>query len=95
MDNETAYHLQIYREETVKFVNKAIEMYEDGETGVEGCVEQYCEFLDIEQSFGEEAVRIYMIEEAVGHGIPRAVAEGKMSLRDFFSQEYINRQVGR
>ena len=92
--DETAYYQRLYRDECVKFVESAIERYEDGETGVHGCVEQYCELFDIEQEFGERALEIYMVETAVSHGIPRAVAEGKASLRDYFSRDYIKKQVG-
>jgi len=70
-----------YITECVRFVERATDMYEDGETGVHGCVEQYCKLHDIEVEFGERAVKIYMIEKAVEHGIPRAVAEGKEKLK--------------
>ena len=31
----------------------------------------------------------YLYNEAISHGIPRSVVDGKTSLKDHFSQEYI------
>ena len=82
--------------EKIEIVVNALKEYYDGPEGlsINECVEEYCTYnailLDV-----DEAVHLYQVEEAVSHGIPRPVAEGKAKLTDYFSQEYIDHMTGR
>lgn len=64
----------------------------DGETPTSVLFKCYCRDNGISNAVGMEAYRHYMILEAMSHGIPRSVAEGKDKLTDYFSQTYIDEQ---
>lgn len=73
-----------------KSIIKNAQQYEDGTLGLTQCVERYCEEHDVALNLGYEAVDWYMAQEALSHGIPASVVQGKAKLRDYFSEEYIN-----
>ena len=69
--------------------------YADYDVSWSECIERYCEDNNIPQEIGDQAYHIYLRREAISHGIPASVVDGKTKLTDHFSQEYINEQCGR
>lgn len=78
-----------------QITKEAVSMYEDGEVGIDRCVQLYCEKYSIDEITCEAIIRVYKIEAAVSYGIPRSVAEGKTKLKDHFSQDYIDYMCNR
>ena len=85
--------------DAIELVDKACDIYSDGETEVHQCVFLYLRSLgwseDSAEHGADENYGLWFIEEAVSHGIPRSVAEGKAKLSDHFSKDYINWKCNR
>jgi hypothetical protein len=64
--------------------------YEDGELGMNGCIEHYCQDNDISDEICWQAQIRAFTQGALSAGIPIPVIQGKRTLRDYFSQDYIN-----
>ena len=58
-----------------------------------------CHKVEVDEDWAEKICEAchkeWIINEAVSHGIPRSVAEGKTKLSDHFSEDYINWKCGR
>lgn len=73
---------------------KAAGAYEDGDTGIDRCIELYCQEHGIDSEVSDAACRKAHTDGALAAGIPRSVIEGKSKLSDHFSQEYIDHMRG-
>ena len=82
-------------DEFFKQVIKGACELEDGETGMRNCIDQFCADKGIDQATADQVYRDWFKQEAILHGIPLDVIEGKRSLRDYFSESYINHQCNR
>ncbi len=74
---------------------KAAAEYEDGESGIDACIDQYCADNGIHEAVCEVAKRRAYTQGALEAGIPLSVIEGKTKLTDHFSQSQIDRNTGR
>ena len=63
----------------------------DEETGLHICIARYCEENGIDdEDIQDDAYQLSFKRSALEAGIPLSVIEGKTTLRDHFSQEYID-----
>lgn len=53
---------------------------EDGETGMARCIEAYCQEHGIAEEVGHAVYEAWFKQEAVEHGVPAAVVEGRERL---------------
>lgn len=83
------HHLKLFK----VIYDGAVE-YEDGETGMDRCIELFCEDNTIDDQTCEWVQRVAFIKGATEAGIPLQVALGKKKLTDYFSQDYIDQQCG-
>jgi len=60
---------------------------EDGEIGMHGCLDSFCEQNGIDDATKELAGRTYFRQSARDAGIPLSVIEGKTKLSDHFPQD--------
>ena len=62
------------------------------------CVNE-CHLIEKDEDWLDKVCKVcrtkWFVEEAVSHGIPRSVAEGKTMLSDHFSEDYINWKCGK
>lgn len=62
-----------------QIIKGALEL-EDGETGTAACIQQYCQAHGIDEAVGDAAYQAWFKQEAVDHGVPRAVVESREPL---------------
>jgi len=67
--------------------------YEDGETGVDRCIDLFCDQQGVSDQLRERAKWEAFKRGALGAGIPLSVIEGKTKLCDHFSPDYIRFQT--
>jgi hypothetical protein len=72
------------RGDLYKMAKDACIEYEDGTLGVSECCALYCEDRNLSEELSQAMSEAYYYEEAIGHGIPRDLVEGK---RKMSSQE--------
>ena len=78
-----------------KIISNSSEL-EDGSLGIFKCIDAYCkEHGILDEGIIGEAKQESFKREALAAGIPLSVIEGKTSLRDHFSEEYISQQTNR
>ena len=69
--------------------------YEDGTMGVDECIYAYCEDHGIAKCHAISACRQALEENALAAGIPLSVIRGEKTLRECFSQDYIDRMTNK
>jgi len=75
----------------LKFIiENADKEFGDGETNIDDCILQYCKLYGINNKTCEAAQTKAFQDEALSHGIPLSVIQGKKKLSDIFSSDYIN-----
>jgi hypothetical protein len=72
-----------------QIISGAIDL-EDGETGINKCIDWFCKENSICQDLADKAKHEAFKQGAIEAGIPLLVIEGKTKLTDHFSKEYIN-----
>lgn len=63
-------------------LNRIAEMYEDGETGMAGCIDLYAEENDVNRSMADFLTEYAHLQGALEAGIPLAVVLGQRKLND-------------
>lgn len=80
---------------TIQQIIKYSIAYEDGETGTNACIDQFCQAHGLNAETAELAKKEAFKQGALEAGIPISVIEGKTKLSDHFSETYINNQCNK
>ena len=67
-------------------------IYADEDVSALECFEMYCHDHGLDMNLAKQAAKKWFTDEALAHGIPLSVIQGKTRLSDHFSQDYIKSQ---
>lgn len=69
--------------------------FADIDVGQDECIDLYCEEYGISECIAEQAKALAFKQGALEAGIPLAVIEGRASINDYFSDDYIRWKAGK